>query len=318
MQRFGETLKQLREQKNVSQEELASRLGVTRQAVSNWERDKSLPDIVMISDIAAVFSVTVDQLLSGHVEPQTTASTNSGRLSGRMCLLTAVAIAVSIALGVQPQVWIWCGCILLISLIVHFAFSYAIKNNDYAMIAGYDPSAHYNVPVLQKMLRSIDFHTALSGFFYTVIMCAAMKLGATQFVVILLFGAYLIEFIVAILFINDRYGEDLLAYGSSPSSSKKEMLLIVVYIALLLLATAEMIFCFEKFGIQNNTPQAFQTLAVFLPNCIVVSGGIVVKAMRTSQDEKKPPHKFARVLPILVVVLSLALDVALYGLCRQL
>ena len=46
-QSFGKKLKFYREQKQYTQEELATKISVTRQAVSNWERDKTLPDIMV-------------------------------------------------------------------------------------------------------------------------------------------------------------------------------------------------------------------------------------------------------------------------------
>ena len=57
-------LTQLRKAKELSQEELASRLGVSRQAVSKWERGDSLPDVVMLKTIADLYGLRVDDLLT--------------------------------------------------------------------------------------------------------------------------------------------------------------------------------------------------------------------------------------------------------------
>ena len=54
-QSIGGRIKLGRERERLTQAELAQRLSVTRQAVSNWERDKTLPDIYMIREIAGVF-----------------------------------------------------------------------------------------------------------------------------------------------------------------------------------------------------------------------------------------------------------------------
>jgi transcriptional regulator with XRE-family HTH domain len=61
--KLGEKIRTLRKEKNISQEMLAERLGVTFQAVSKWERDESYPDIIMLPAIANFFQVTVDTLL---------------------------------------------------------------------------------------------------------------------------------------------------------------------------------------------------------------------------------------------------------------
>ncbi len=59
---MGEMIADLRKQKGVSQEEMARSLGVTAQAISKWERGKSLPDIGLLTTIADYFAVTIDRL----------------------------------------------------------------------------------------------------------------------------------------------------------------------------------------------------------------------------------------------------------------
>lgn len=60
---FGKTILELRKQKNVTQEELAAELGVTAAAVSKWENNYTLPDILMLCALADYFQVTTDELL---------------------------------------------------------------------------------------------------------------------------------------------------------------------------------------------------------------------------------------------------------------
>lgn len=60
--KFGDILKDLRIKNNLTQEQLASELNITRQTVSSWERGKSLPDIDMISRIASLFNISVNAL----------------------------------------------------------------------------------------------------------------------------------------------------------------------------------------------------------------------------------------------------------------
>ena len=60
---FGEKLKELRRARGISQEELAERLNVSRQAVSKWELDLSLPDIDNIVQLSEMFHVSTDHLL---------------------------------------------------------------------------------------------------------------------------------------------------------------------------------------------------------------------------------------------------------------
>ena len=56
--------RQLRKERNMSQANLAKRLGVSQTAVSQWETNKNYPDINTIKELAEIFSVTTDYLLN--------------------------------------------------------------------------------------------------------------------------------------------------------------------------------------------------------------------------------------------------------------
>lgn len=60
---LGNKINELRRAKGMTQEELAAELGVTAAAVSKWEKGNTLPDVLMVCDLADVFAVTVDELL---------------------------------------------------------------------------------------------------------------------------------------------------------------------------------------------------------------------------------------------------------------
>ena len=62
---IGDHIKSFREQKGINQEELAERLCVTRQAVSNWERGKTEPDIETLHKIADILEVSIEELIYG-------------------------------------------------------------------------------------------------------------------------------------------------------------------------------------------------------------------------------------------------------------
>ncbi len=69
-QTLGKRISELRKQKGLTQEELASKFGVSPQAVSKWECDTSCPDIMMLPQLAEILGITVDELLSGKKEPE--------------------------------------------------------------------------------------------------------------------------------------------------------------------------------------------------------------------------------------------------------
>lgn len=69
LQQIGNRLSVCRQNRNMTQEELANRLGITSQALSKWERGLSLPDTSMLPDIARILEISTDYLL-GISHPQ--------------------------------------------------------------------------------------------------------------------------------------------------------------------------------------------------------------------------------------------------------
>lgn len=63
---FAENVKMLRKQAGMSQEQLAEKLGVSRQAVTKWETGAGIPDIENIMAISALFDISIDDLLSNE------------------------------------------------------------------------------------------------------------------------------------------------------------------------------------------------------------------------------------------------------------
>ena len=61
----GRQIADLRKAKGLTQNELGERLGVSYQAVSNWERGESLPDTALLPELAEVLETSVDSILSG-------------------------------------------------------------------------------------------------------------------------------------------------------------------------------------------------------------------------------------------------------------
>ncbi len=68
---IGTKIQNLRKQRGMSQEQLAEALGVSRQAVSKWEAEQSVPDIDKIISICDYFGVTTDYILRNTELPQT-------------------------------------------------------------------------------------------------------------------------------------------------------------------------------------------------------------------------------------------------------
>lgn len=65
---IGDVIRKYRKNKDMTQEEMASRLGVTAPAVNKWERGNTLPDVALLAPIARLLGITTDELLSFKYE----------------------------------------------------------------------------------------------------------------------------------------------------------------------------------------------------------------------------------------------------------
>ena len=67
---LGEKLIKLRKEKNLSQEEAANILNVSRQTISKWETDMSTPDFDKIVPICELYGISTEELLKGESKPK--------------------------------------------------------------------------------------------------------------------------------------------------------------------------------------------------------------------------------------------------------
>lgn len=77
---FGENLKRLRKERNLSQEQLSEMLNVSRQAISKWESNKTYPDIENLMLLRNVFNITLDDLLFAENKDKIDDVTESSKL----------------------------------------------------------------------------------------------------------------------------------------------------------------------------------------------------------------------------------------------
>lgn len=65
---LGKQIKKHRQEVQLSQEELADRVYVSRQTISNWENDKSYPDVNSLVLLSEIFQISLDNLIKGDIE----------------------------------------------------------------------------------------------------------------------------------------------------------------------------------------------------------------------------------------------------------
>lgn len=64
--KFGDFIKELRKEKQLTQKELGEKLNITDKAISKWERGLSFPDIAVLKDLAEFFEIDISELLNGE------------------------------------------------------------------------------------------------------------------------------------------------------------------------------------------------------------------------------------------------------------
>ena len=63
---IGKFIAECRKEKNMTQQELADKLGVTDRAISHWENGRRLPDYSLLKDLCDVLSISINELFSGE------------------------------------------------------------------------------------------------------------------------------------------------------------------------------------------------------------------------------------------------------------
>lgn len=123
----GTQIKKYRSNMGISQEELAEKVYVSRQTVSNWETGKNYPDIHSVLLLSSVFNVSLDQLIKGDVEimKKEIKETEIKKLNKYAGIYAAFLILTVISLVPFIAFMGWYGMIpwgVLCAIAVYFAF----------------------------------------------------------------------------------------------------------------------------------------------------------------------------------------------------
>ena len=134
---LNEQIKKYRTEMNISQEELAEKIFVTRQSISNWENGKTYPDIHSLLLLSSLFGISLDQLVKGDIEimkeeikKEEIAKMNRyGKIYTIMLIATAIS-AVPLFMWLGVWAFIPWGTIWAISMYFAFKIEKVKKDND--------------------------------------------------------------------------------------------------------------------------------------------------------------------------------------------
>ena len=127
---IGKKLKNARIEPGLTQEKAAEKIDVSRQTISNWENEKSYPDIISVIALSDLYSVSLDELLKGdqkmaeHLEESTNVVKSNKKLTGAILLniiLMILLIALNMLLpeGTYYLVIVFCVVIMSSSALLY-------------------------------------------------------------------------------------------------------------------------------------------------------------------------------------------------------
>lgn len=127
---IGEQLRQARMTANMSQEQLAEIMSVSRQTISNWENSRSYPDIERVMRLAELYHLSLDELLRGDQQMVRAwvSATNAVRTGKILALLLLLNLIWTIGIVLFSQI-VWLTVVLLLLLVgcIAGAFYLVIK-----------------------------------------------------------------------------------------------------------------------------------------------------------------------------------------------
>lgn len=127
---IGKKLKNAQIEAGLTQEKAAEKIDVSRQTISNWENEKSYPDIISVIALSDLYSVSLDELLKGdqkmaeHLEESTNVVKSNKKLTGAILLniiLMILLIALNMLLpeGTYYLVIVFCVVIMSSSVLLY-------------------------------------------------------------------------------------------------------------------------------------------------------------------------------------------------------
>lgn len=134
---LGKQIKKHRQEVQLSQEKLADRVYVSRQTISNWENDKSYPDVNSLVLLSEIFQISLDNLIKGDIEvmkdviqkEEIVKMNRYGKIYTIMLIVTAVS-AVPLFMWLGVWAFIPWGIIWALSMYFAFQVEKVKKDND--------------------------------------------------------------------------------------------------------------------------------------------------------------------------------------------
>ena len=132
---LGNQIKKHRQKTQLSQEELANRVYVSRQTISNWENDKSYPDVNSLVLLSEIFQVSLDTLVKGDIDImkeviQKEEIAKMNRYGTIYTILLIVTVVSAVPLFMWLGTWAFIPWGIIFAIAMHFAFKIEKMKKD--------------------------------------------------------------------------------------------------------------------------------------------------------------------------------------------
>ena len=213
---LGKRIREYRNRLGYTQEKIAEITGTSRQAVTKWEADKSIPCMENLITLSEIFGVPLEELSSGvkKESAEVIPTVPTKRFFGGIFVLIHFFVCLfycfwHLIIKSEPYIggiiasWVLWLC----SITVYVFFTLAAKSGDFTMIAGYDPKMKYNKETFSKLLAFVSVSNGFTAMFYSALYFITPFLDdtiRTLYNLVLIFG-YAITLVVSMLFGNNRF-----------------------------------------------------------------------------------------------------------------
>lgn len=201
---LGKTIVYFRKINKWSQEELAKKLFLTRQAISNYERNLTLPSLDLLHKMSELFHITLDELTnfdSHHFQ--------SSKKNKMMFLLSIVLVFICFIINIYQNfqnIGSLIGCSVITFLCggqFYFTATYMMKHDDYSMLAGY--KKEMNKTLIKKQLNTMIFYSFFLILAYNSIILIGYFIHFDSHLYICLFISFIVGWFMNLLLCSFKY-----------------------------------------------------------------------------------------------------------------